>query len=99
CTVYWMSPAARRRRGVDENGEVTQLFQGEAPVQPRERRGEVYPGDRAIRDNDAVTIQLHTLDLTREDVVILEDVPVVAVWVPARLARGWVSQDQLPQTT
>lgn len=99
CTVYWMSPAARRRRGVDENGEVTQLFQGEAPVQPRDRRGEVYPGDRAIRDNDAVTIQLHTLDLTREDVVILEDVPVVAVWVPARLARGWVSQDQLPQTT
>jgi hypothetical protein len=64
CTVYRMSPASRRRRGIDENGEVTNLFQGEAPVHPRERRGEVYPGDRAIRDNDNVTIQIHTLDLT-----------------------------------
>jgi hypothetical protein len=100
CTIYRMSPAARRRRGVDENGEVTNLFQGEAPVQPRERRGEVYPGDRAIRENDTVTIQIHTLDLTREDEgrgaqrVIMENVPVIAVWVPARLARAWIEQDQ-----
>ena len=97
CTVYRMSPAVRRNRGVDENGEVMQLFQGEAPVQPRDRRGEVYPGDRAIRRDDVVTIQLHALDLTRDAPVILEDVPVVAVWVPARLARAWVSQDQPPQ--
>jgi hypothetical protein len=98
CAVYQMSPAARRRRGVDENGEVTNLYQGEAPVYPRERRGEIYPGDRAIREPDVVTIQVHTLDLTRDNAVIMEDVPVVAVWVPARLARGWVSQDQPPQT-
>jgi hypothetical protein len=98
CAVYRMSPAARRRRGVDENGEVTNLYQGEAPVYPRDRRGEIYPGDRAIHEHDMVTIQLHTLDLTREDAVVMEDVPVVAVWVPARLARGWVSQDQPPQT-
>lgn len=97
CAVYRMSPAGRRRRGIDENGEVTNLFQGEAPVQPRERRGEVYPGDRAIRQDQAVSIQIHTLNLTRDDAVILEDVPVVAVWVPARLARGWVNQDQAAQ--
>lgn len=94
CTVYRMSPGAQRRRGVDENGEVTNLFQGEAPVHPRERRGEVYPGDRAIRDDENVTVQIHTLDLTRDEVVIARNVPVVAVWVPARLARAWVSQDQ-----
>jgi chloramphenicol 3-O-phosphotransferase len=94
CAVYRMSHAAGRRRGVDENGEVTNLFQGEAPVHPRERRGEVYPGDRAIRQDDTLTIQIHMLDLTRDDVVILSDVPVVAVWVPIRLARGWVNQDQ-----
>jgi hypothetical protein len=100
CAIYRMSPAARRRRGVDENGEVTNLFQGEAPVQPRERRGEVYPGDRAIRQNDTVTIQIHTLHLTREDEgrgterVIMQNVPVIAVWVPARLARAWIDQDQ-----
>lgn len=97
CTVYTMSPTARRRRGVDENGEVTNLFQGKAPVYPRERRGEVYPGDLAIRDNDTVTIQIHTLDLTRNDAVVVENVPVAAVWVPARLARGWINQNQPAQ--
>jgi hypothetical protein len=98
CTVYRMSPAARRSRGIDENGEVTNLYQGAAPVQPVERRGEVYPGDQAIRENDNVTIQIHTLDLAREEVgvttTVMENVPVVAVWVPARLARGWLDQVQ-----
>lgn len=97
CTVYRMSPTARRNRGVDENGEVMQLFQGEAPVQPRNQRGEVYPGDRAIRQDDTVTIQIHTLNLTCEGNVVLEDVPVVAIWIPSRLARAWISQDQPPQ--
>lgn len=94
CTVYRISPTARRRRSVDENGEVTNLFQGEAPVHPRERRGEVYPGDRAIREDGTVTIQIHRLDLTQENNVIMEDVPAIAVWVPARLARAWINQDQ-----
>ena len=98
CTAYRMSPRLRRRRGIDENGEVTNLFQGEAPVNPRERRGEVYPGDRAIRDDDTITVQIHTLDLTQKkndvDEIVTENVPVIAVWIPARLARGWISQDQ-----
>jgi hypothetical protein len=98
CTVFRMSPAARRRRGIDENGEVTNLFQGAAPVQPRERRGEIYPGDQAIREDGEVTIQIHTLDLSREEGgaqrEVMRDVPVIAVWVPARLARGWLDQEQ-----
>ncbi len=93
CTIYRMSPTRRRERGVDKSGEVTNLFQGEFPVFPRERRGNIYPGDRDIRDDDRVTIQIHTLNLTRGDVVISENVPVVAVWVPARLARSWVAQE------
>lgn len=97
CTVYRMSSNERRQRGVDEDGEVTNLFQGEAPVQPRERRGEVYPGDRAIRQDDTVTIQIHTLDLMRDNAVVAQDVPVIAVWVPARLARGWINQIQPDQ--
>jgi hypothetical protein len=100
CTVYRMTPSGRRRRGVDDRGEVTQLFQGEAPVSPRERRGEVYPGDRLIRTDDTVTIQVHMLDLTQEnqatgkEEVVAEAVPVIAVWVPARLAIPWIDQDQ-----
>ena len=94
CTIYRISPATRRRRGIDENGEVTNLFQGEAPVHPRERRGQVYPGDRAIRDPDNVTIQIHSLNLTRDDQLVAENVPVLAVWVPARLARAWIAQDE-----
>lgn len=94
CTVYRMSPTERRKRGVDENGELTNLFQGAAPVYPRERRGEIYPGDQAIREEGTVTIQIHQLDLTQENKVIVERVPVIAVWVPARLARAWISQNQ-----
>lgn len=99
CVVYRMSPTERRRRGVDANGEVTNLYQGEAPVSPRDRRGEVYPGDRAVREDDTVTVQIHRLDLTRDSNanVVAQDVPVLAVWVPARLARGWVVQDQSGQ--
>ncbi|MHB1418190.1 MAG: Z1 domain-containing protein [Bacillota bacterium] len=97
CTVYSMSSGARRRRGLDDNDQIAQLFQGEAPVEPRGHRGEVYPGDRAIREDAIVTIQIHQLDLTKDRDVIKEDVPVIAVWVPAQLACSWVSQDQPPQ--
>lgn len=95
CTIYRISPAVRRQRGVDENGEVTNLFQGEAPVSPRELRGEVYPGDRAIREDGIVNIQIHNIDLTQDGNTVKESVPVVAVWVPARLGVAWINQDQL----
>lgn len=97
CTVYRMSPGTGRERGVDGGGEVTNLFQGQAPVHPIERRGEVYPGDRAIRGDGEVSVQIHTLDLTRGGAVVQRDVPVLAVWVPARLAVGWINQDQPAQ--
>ena len=94
CTVYRMSPVTGRERGVDASGEVTNLFQGQAPVMPRERRGEVYPGDLAIREEGQVSVQIHMLSLTREGCVVNENVPVLAVWVPSRLAVGWIEQDQ-----
>ena len=89
-----MSPVTGRERGVDASGEVTNLFQGQAPVMPRERRGEVYPGDLAIREGGQVSVQIHMLSLTREGCVVNENVPVLAVWVPSRLAVGWIEQDQ-----
>ena len=95
CTIYKMSPVTGRSRGVDEDGRIINLFQGEAPVRPRERRGEIYPGDRAIRDGNNVTIQVHKLVLTRDagGEVVGRDVPVVAVWVPERLALAWIAQN------
>ena len=65
CTVYRMSPRRTgRSRSVKENGKIgAYLFQGAAPVNPPERRGEVYPGDPAIRDDDTITVQIHMVDL------------------------------------
>lgn len=99
CAVYRMSPRTGRERGVDGSGEVTNLFQGQAPVNPPARRGEVYPGDRAVREEGHVTVQIHTLDLTRDGSVVRENVPVLAVWVPSRFAVGWINQDQPGQNT
>lgn len=97
CTIYRMSGGRVRQRGVDEDGEVTNLFQGEAPVFPKEQRGSVYPGDRSICDPDNVTVQIHTLQLTRNDVVVAENAMVLAVWIPRRLAESWLAQEpQLP---
>lgn len=94
CTVYQMSPAVERSRGVDDNGELLNLYQGEAPVEPRNRRGEVYPGDRRIRGAAGVTIQLHRLTITQNDQVIEQEVPTVAVWVPAEAGAPWLVQNQ-----
>ena len=93
CTIYRMSPATGRSRRIHQNGEVINLFQGEAPVEPRERRGEVYPGDRSIGDDNNVTVQIHMLTLTQDGRAVARDVPVLAVWVPERLARPWIVQD------
>jgi hypothetical protein len=58
-----------------------------------DQRGSIYPGDRAVRDDQNVSVQIHTLDLTRDNNVVAENVTVVAVWVPARLARAWLAQE------
>lgn len=94
CVVYRMSPNGTRSRSIDANGEVSNLFQGEYPVYPRERRGDIYPGDQNIRNGDRITVQIHQLTLTKEDAEPETDVPVVAVWVPERMARPWINQTQ-----
>ena len=89
-TVYIMSAGAVRRRSVDRNGEIKNLFQGKNP-----RSGPiVYPGDREIRASSGLTVQIHTLSVREEQgPEIAGDVPAVAVWVPAAMARDWVVQD------
>ena len=89
CTVYRMSPRTGRSRSVDENGKVKNIFQGKDRIKP-----EKYPGDREIRDQDNVTIQIHMIDLKQNNKEIMKNVPVIAVWIPERLARPLIIQDQ-----
>ena len=76
CVVYRMSPTERRRRGVDANGEVTNLYQGEAPVPLASDVAKGDSGDRAMRDDNTVTVQIHRLDLqTQENNVVAQERP------------------------
>lgn len=94
CTVYHVSPEFPRSRAIDANGKINELFQGATQLAGG---GYSYPGDAAFRDDDTVTVQFHTLRLRRDNAVIVENVPVIAIWVPKRLALAWVSQHQQEQ--
>jgi hypothetical protein len=96
CTVYEMNCGRPRIRTLNESSEIPTLFQGAAPVNPPERRGEVYPGDQHIRSQSGVTIQLHRLNLreSRSAPTAFENVPDVAVWLPGELTVDLIIQDQ-----
>lgn len=94
CTVYQVSPEFARSRAIDANGKINELFQGATRLASG---GYSYPGDSAFRDDDTVTIQFHTLQLRRNDVIVVENVPVIAIWIPQRLELAWVSQHQREQ--
>jgi hypothetical protein len=95
CRVHRMmahSPA-RRRRGLDRDYRIKNLFQGSNAATG-------YRGDREVKSNDQVTVQLHRLQLRGDDGtedgagahVIAEDVPVLAIWVPQRLDTSLILQ-------
>lgn len=79
------SGGRRRRRRINKDSRIVNLFQGEAPVFPVNRRGSVYPGDRNIHAVSEVTVQIHDLDLTdseRPPNFLRYHVPSISVWVP-----------------
>jgi hypothetical protein len=94
CTIYHVSPEFARSRAIDANGKINELFQGATQLASG---GYSYPGDAAFRDDNTVTIQLHTLQLRRGDAVVVENVPVMAIWIPRRLEVDWASQYQREQ--
>ena len=95
CTIYVMSKGAIRERSITETEEILNLYQGEAPVDPPEERGSIYPGDRAIRADRELTIQIHRLNLlNQEREVTFQDVPTIAVWVPIEMAQDVIVQEQ-----
>jgi hypothetical protein len=82
------------QRGTNpETGELRQIFAGAYPVQTQD----IYPGDRSVHD-DVLTVQLHQFDIyqgaARDGELLLENVPVMTVWVPSAMATEWISQDQ-----
>ena len=93
ATVYLMSQGATRERSVGENDEIPTLFQGQAPVNPPSERGKIYPGDDAIKEISAITVQVHILTVKRPNESI-ENVPTLAIWMPSAFARDLVIQPQ-----
>ncbi|ELA8729864.1 Z1 domain-containing protein [Morganella morganii] len=88
CVIYRMSPNEKRVRDVG-----SYLFQGAYPT-TKSRRGEIYPGDSSIKDNNRVSVQIHFINLKCDGKVIINNVPVVAVWIPRRLACSIIVQHQ-----
>jgi hypothetical protein len=91
CRVYKIAGGQTRDRSLNRHQQIKQLYQGAHP----DAQGEIYPGDRQIRSEDQVTIQVHSLDLYSGRVdgePLEEEVPVVAVWVPEAAGRSFIVQ-------
>ena len=86
CDVYLMSGGAERERLVTSKGAVQNAFQGANPSTG-------YPGDRAIKTPDRVSIQIHRLKLHRDGHTIAEDVRLVATNIPEDLREDIAKQD------
>lgn len=93
CTVFLVANGEPRRRDY-VNDEINELFQGRQYAQQNGRRVETYPGDRAIRADEGLSIQLRYLDLGLANALIAENVPHIAVWVPSAMAQDLVHQPQ-----
>jgi hypothetical protein len=95
-TIYLMSQGNPRFRTLNQQGEIPTLFQGAAPVNPPERRGEIYPGDGQIRAVDGVTVQIHRLDLSEygSQEIQYRDVPNMAIYIPREIAGDVIIQNQ-----
>jgi len=97
ATVYLMSRGINRERRVDREdrlGNVSTLFQGAYPSERGPRRGTIYPGDSAIRASTGVTVQIHTLTIIRENGERHQNIPAIAIWIAADLARPILIQPQ-----
>jgi hypothetical protein len=96
CTVYIMRPSEITTRGTDDDGaEISQLFGGAWPVQGQPK---LYPGDRELRHVGELTIQIHDINVYQGPVsagiLTMENVPVLAAWLPADYSAPWLVQEQ-----
>jgi hypothetical protein len=110
CLIYLISSGkiddeviqTVRKRRINRNDEIQQLFQGEQPTKNGKfLKGEVYPGDRNIKVENKLTIQIHRLHLT--DVngldilddkgnIMYQDIPSIAIWIPEEIGKDIIRQ-------
>jgi hypothetical protein len=86
CVVYIMSQGRTRER--TPRRDVVELHEG-----ANSRGGQViYPGDSDIRDPNALSIQIFSIDVTehRGGPALESDVPALAFWVPQPLAAAFL---------
>ena len=88
-----------RNRRMDKKGhdEIQELFQGKNP-----RTGPViYPGDREIKNDNILSIQIHRLHITDSNGNIIiddagnvkySDVPTLAIWMPEHIGVDIIRQ-------
>ncbi|MFC2026408.1 Z1 domain-containing protein [Chloroflexota bacterium] len=92
CTIYHMRPtmATSERRSLGGDGRINPFQGANLPTG--------YPGDRAIKASQGVSIQIHKLPTVYEsrqsEVIVAEDVPIIGIWFPGEISRGIVIQDQ-----
>jgi hypothetical protein len=104
CLIYLMSANTLddwkiRNRRLDKKGhdEIQELFQGKNP-----RTGAViYPGDREIKNENLLSIQIHRLHITDTNGTDIidelgnmkyTDVPTLAIWIPEHIAIDIIRQ-------
>lgn len=93
--VFVMSARAAncRHRTTNEEDELNQFLQGANPAPVGSGRTP-YPGDRNICRQDRVTIQIHMLDIERQDGSIVREVPTLAIFAPLGRSVRLVTQPQ-----
>jgi hypothetical protein len=104
CLIYLMSANTLddwkiRNRRLDKKGhnEIQELFQGKNP-----RNGAViYPGDREIKDENLLSIQIHRLHITDTNGTDIidelgnikyTDVSTLAIWIPEHIGIDIIRQ-------
>ena len=85
CDVFLINPSRNKEMQVDANGNFD-LFQGAS------RR---Y--SKIINNKENVAVQIHYLDLLQGKKVLLKNAPILAFWIPPKLAeatKSWIIEGE-----
>ena len=93
CTVFLMAGGERRRRRYQDDS-FPELFQGRQYAIHGGQQIVSYPGDRELRSPQGITVQMSNLDIGVPAAMIAENVPHIAVWIPAEIACDTLDQPQ-----